>query len=571
MKNNDYIPIMVTGPYTCGKGALISLLDSSTILAIPQWHDMLVDIFYYFIKILEVNKHSSWRGKDERIIILRKLLSERDYPMLEQYALQKKLVYPISSNNFEFFDFDFDYYNQSKEFFEQIYNLNLKDITFKNVFNLFIQTFVHNFKNLPSNNTYKYFVSASEPGFCDFDKLIEVYPNIKIIYINRPDWIFSYAERLNKEQLDAYNCIFNDKRFDGIIKTQKNCYQISQCYPDNFKVIEFNDLIENTTSVMPKIITFLGIEWNEIYLSPTFLTQDIKSQQIVGKILDNNENLSITSDLSNYLKEEFYSRSKILLEPFSQENVELLYKKNRHTSPIITKDISVVVQGAVDKKKTLKCLKSLRKKLPDAEIILSTWIGSDVTIFKGLYDILVFNDDPGSYNMSEVTWKTNNVNRQIVSTINGVKKATRKYVLKLRTDLVINNTDFLKHYNEIMKNPLKREKPYSVFKNRVMIDTYFTRNSEYNSCTQCGLCFHPSDLWLFGLKDDIENLFDIPLQNEFIVNLNGIKFQYRTPEQYIWTSCLNNSVLSYPLLEPVFPEPILLSSLTLVNVYNFAF
>ena len=33
-------------------------------------------------------------------------------------------------------------------------------------------------------------------------------------------------------------------------------------------------------------------------------------------------------------------------------------------------DITVVVQGAIDRKLTPKCLKSIRKHLPDAEIIL---------------------------------------------------------------------------------------------------------------------------------------------------------------------------------------------------------
>ena len=54
---------------------------------------------------------------------------------------------------------------------------------------------------------------------------------------------------------------------------------------------------------------------------------------------------------------------------------------------IKSEDISVVVQGAIDKFNTPKCLKSIRKVLPRAEIVLSTWEKSDVN---GLdYDILV--------------------------------------------------------------------------------------------------------------------------------------------------------------------------------------
>ena len=46
---------------------------------------------------------------------------------------------------------------------------------------------------------------------------------------------------------------------------------------------------------------------------------------------------------------------------------------------IDSKDISVIVQGPINKKETPKCLKSIRKFLPEAEIILSTWQGTDIS------------------------------------------------------------------------------------------------------------------------------------------------------------------------------------------------
>ena len=52
------------------------------------------------------------------------------------------------------------------------------------------------------------------------------------------------------------------------------------------------------------------------------------------------------------------------------------------------KDISIIVQGAIDIAETPKCLASIRKHLPEAEIILSTWNNEPV---EGLdYDVLVF-------------------------------------------------------------------------------------------------------------------------------------------------------------------------------------
>src|SRR6266851_1380389 len=65
------------------------------------------------------------------------------------------------------------------------------------------------------------------------------------------------------------------------------------------------------------------------------------------------------------------------------------------------RDLSVVVQGPVvggrrdpeERQLTRRCLASIRSCLPDAQIILSTWRGSDLA---GLpFDVLVENDDPG--------------------------------------------------------------------------------------------------------------------------------------------------------------------------------
>ena len=59
---------------------------------------------------------------------------------------------------------------------------------------------------------------------------------------------------------------------------------------------------------------------------------------------------------------------------------------------IDTKDISVVVQGAIDKGYTPLCLKSIIKYLPESEIILSTWEGREVDNLD--YDVLILSEDP---------------------------------------------------------------------------------------------------------------------------------------------------------------------------------
>lgn len=113
---------------------------------------------------------------------------------------------------------------------------------------------------------------------------------------------------------------------------------------------------------------------------------------------------------------------KDAVEEFLQGNFEGIMNKNcRNTNlkycykhekddllDIKPKDISVVVQGAINKEITPRCLQSIRTLLPNAEIILSTWEGSDVD---GLdYDKLVLNKDPGAVKCDVIDNAYNNQN-----------------------------------------------------------------------------------------------------------------------------------------------------------------
>ena len=196
---------------------------------------------------------------------------------------------------------------------------------------------------------------------------------------------------------------------------------------------------------------------------------------------------------------------------------------------INSNDISVVVQGAIDKENTPKCLKSIRKYLPDAEIILSTWEGSDVSNLD--YDVLVLNKDPGGYKHDFAIYNKsrsmNNFNRQLVSAQNGVFKANRKYCLKLRSDLELNNSNFIKYWDKFNK----QNDEYKIFKHRVLCSSIYSR--EY-SCNITGNSlptpFHPSDFWFFGLTEDLKDYFcACPMQTREEASNWTFKYPNRLP------------------------------------------
>lgn len=209
-----------------------------------------------------------------------------------------------------------------------------------------------------------------------------------------------------------------------------------------------------------------------------------------GKIISQQKEIN---QLNSHIRTDFVKLT-------TNETIKTVFPNNLENDKIKSVDLSVVVQGAIDKGITLECLKSIRNFLPDAEIILSTWQGSDV---KGLdYDILVLNKDPGAIKTDLVNNVTNNQNRQLVSTREGIKKASRKYILKLRTDFVLHSAKFLEYWNKF----LSRHETYNIFRHKIIASSVFSRiASDFNHRP---ILFHPSDFFLLGLADDLKDYFD---------------------------------------------------------------
>jgi hypothetical protein len=179
-------------------------------------------------------------------------------------------------------------------------------------------------------------------------------------------------------------------------------------------------------------------------------------------------------------------------------------------------DITVVVQGPVQSLSdrgqeegiTKKCLNSVRKYLPGAKIILSTWHDQDLS---GLnYDQLILCDDPGrnirQYRKSGSPQYYNN-NRQIVSTLEGLKHVTTKYAIKLRSDNHLTSD----HFVSLQRQFPMRGKEYQFLKERVVVTNAFTRKYAKGH----KVAFHLSDFFYFGLTEDLLTLWDLPLIRDF--------------------------------------------------------
>ena len=168
---------------------------------------------------------------------------------------------------------------------------------------------------------------------------------------------------------------------------------------------------------------------------------------------------------------------------------------------INSKDISVVIQGPVYPGITSKTVANVMEKFPGAQVIVSTWAGTDVSELPNGIDV-IFNEDPGGYPLYDNPKILNASNRQIVSTMGGLKKANRKYTLKMRSDMFFEHTGFLKYWDKYQKYG----KNYKFLEHRIITSTSFAPNPRREPKP-----YHPSDWFFFGLTSDLIDVFDSPL------------------------------------------------------------
>lgn len=201
-------------------------------------------------------------------------------------------------------------------------------------------------------------------------------------------------------------------------------------------------------------------------------------------------------------------------------------------------DISFVVQGPIVRSPlvtTAGVCASIRRYFPGAEIILSTWEGSDV---EGVdCDRLVTSADPGQLPFAQ------NTNRQIVSARAGIEQATRPMVMKTRTDILFTSNAVLSYWGIWQK----RAEQLRLTRERILVPHVYQRKPSYLYPT----AFHPTDWCFFGLREDVALLFDIPRLTPqdavCAVSANPLtrihwwwsdECTYAAPEQYIWVSAL---------------------------------
>lgn len=207
------------------------------------------------------------------------------------------------------------------------------------------------------------------------------------------------------------------------------------------------------------------------------------------------------------------------------------------------RSITVVVYG-LRTPETKLCLDSIRKNLLGAQIVFSTWKGTQTDDLT--FDRLVLSEEPDAFIFTQKWGKYNNINKIIVSVSRGLMAVSTNYVLVMRSDMLVMNRNIL-DFKDCFGH---REQRYSLFEKRLfayeMFSILYEKKPGYKKYFTP---FHISDWCYFGLREDVKKLFEIDQVSEpgfshyFLshfhnknIDLWPDRMWRMSPEQYIISS-----------------------------------
>lgn len=218
-------------------------------------------------------------------------------------------------------------------------------------------------------------------------------------------------------------------------------------------------------------------------------------------------------------------------------------------SGVKMQDLSFCIQGPVERNSygenlTQKLVASIKHFYPNSPIIFSTWDSEVVDSLEGV--TLVLSKDPGSGLRYKNRPEKNNINRQIISTCAGLNSVKTRFVVKMRSDLLVENRRLAKIVEKLPKTP---SNSYSVFENYVIVLDRLT----FNPNKKINPLLHVTDMLQAGLTTDVRRMWDIPtmtsVQENYYENVDPVLAsrvanhlpQFRA-EQYFWNELIRKEL-----------------------------
>jgi hypothetical protein len=264
--------INIDGWFAGGKTVLWALLDGHTDVFVCPVHD------YSFSTLIKETNDKEWLLK-KNPVPLRKLLAESEYYKFEKVYFDGVLPVCYSVDVFEYRPYAVDFYEFDQCFFKVLSKAEFWTIDF--VVRTLYQTYCRVYHQSKKQKVSpKFIATMSHPGyFKDYINIPKVLPEMKNILVRRGIKNI-IATRINRNErpndLNTFKAfrtpfakVIESKEIENIVDYFAEYERLSNLFPEQFMIVEFDDLIHDTEHSMRKVAKFLDIEYTSILTEPT--------------------------------------------------------------------------------------------------------------------------------------------------------------------------------------------------------------------------------------------------------------------------------------------------------------
>lgn len=307
MNKSVITPLCICGSQVSGKGLLASLLNGHPdIFSFSFWHDFMASALCYL---------SAWKPplryhfdeKTEKLYDVRLALTcAGRWNHLEGFARQGYVPFTVSGDNIINLPFNLDFYALDKHLMDRCSTLERLDAP-----SVFCEAYAALGQYLmPGAPLPKWGVSMPQVDFFRFELLLQTYPQARIVYIMRDmqEVLYAYSKReaftrgiTAEDALKELTTLKSDW-FKRMLKASDVAAQFAKEQPDRFMIINFADLVCDTSNVMAGIAAWLGIDDLPCLRIATWNGVEIDNR-LTGRVLDEVEDSP--ADLRSMISQDF--------------------------------------------------------------------------------------------------------------------------------------------------------------------------------------------------------------------------------------------------------------------------